>query len=74
MAVIGERQITSGNGRNPSGQESWIWKVFGSEISFGSESIIFTFVKVWHFLPGMKSDHGFPITTLCNILPSSEIR
>jgi hypothetical protein len=54
MSVKEERQVTGGNGRNPSGQESWIWKVFGSEISFGSESIIFTFVKVWHFLPGIK--------------------
>ena len=24
MSVIGERQVTGGNGRNPSGQEGWL--------------------------------------------------
>jgi len=40
VAVIEERQVTGGNGRNPSGQEGWIssgfwiWELLGSVISF----------------------------------------
>jgi hypothetical protein len=29
MAVIGERQVTGGNGMNPSGQEGWISSEYG---------------------------------------------
>ena len=40
MSVIGDRQVTGGIGRNPSGRVGvdmlWLWKVFGSVISFGS--------------------------------------
>jgi hypothetical protein len=43
MTVIGERQGTGGNGRNPSGSESidklWVWEVFSSMTSFGSGQI-----------------------------------
>ena len=35
MAVI-KRLVTGENGRGPSGQEGWLWELFGSLISFGS--------------------------------------
>jgi hypothetical protein len=42
MSVRGERQVTGGNGANPSGRKradnNWIWKVFSSVISVGSSS------------------------------------
>jgi hypothetical protein len=41
-AVTGERQVTGGNARNPSGPEGWTssgWKVFGPVISVGSGQI-----------------------------------
>jgi len=43
MSVIGEPQVTDRNGREsfrPKRMDIlWIWKVFGSVISFGSSSI-----------------------------------
>jgi hypothetical protein len=38
MSVMGERQVTGGNGRDLSGQEGLIriWEVFGPLITVGS--------------------------------------
>ena len=33
---VNKRQVTGENGRGPSGQEGWLWELFGSLISFGS--------------------------------------
>jgi hypothetical protein len=40
MSVMEEHQITGGNGRNPSGQEAWIWGGFCRGIRFGSGQLI----------------------------------
>jgi len=46
MSVIGERQVTGGNGRNPQTEKYRYGdceKVFGSVISFGSGQLIIHF-------------------------------
>ena len=39
MTGVGERLGTGGNGKNPSGQEGWLWELFGSLISLGSGQV-----------------------------------
>jgi len=36
MSVVGERQVAGESGRGPSGQEGWLWELFGSAITVGS--------------------------------------
>ena len=51
MTVTGERQVTGGNGRGPSGQEGWrcywIAKVFGDVISYGSGQLCSYLLSNW---------------------------
>ena len=51
MAVIGDRQVTGEKGRNPSGRKvliSYIWKVFGDVISFGSGQLALHVIISYH--------------------------